>query len=75
MIKEARLKVGLTQYELGKILDVDTQFISNIEREIAPLPPKHIRTLSKVLKVPVQRFIDYNVERYIGRIKKQIGLR
>lgn len=75
MFKLEREKAGLTQAELAGKLGVDNQFISNIERGICPLPPKHFKVLSRMLDIPVEKFIDYNVERYVARMKKQIGLK
>jgi transcriptional regulator with XRE-family HTH domain len=72
VFKEAREKQGLTQEQIGKKLGVDTQFISNMERKTVSIPAKHFLKLSETLKIPVKRFVEYNVERYRARMKREI---
>lgn len=52
-IKEKREAQKLSQKNLGKLLNppVTTQFISNIERGVTPLPLVHVLALAKALKV------------------------
>jgi transcriptional regulator with XRE-family HTH domain len=52
-VRSKREELGMSQRELGKCFDppVTTQFISNIERGVTPLPPIHVPVLARVLKV------------------------
>src|SRR4051812_50030016 len=50
-IRQRREALNLSQRALGLLFDppVTTQFISNVERGVTPLPPVHIPTLAKAL--------------------------
>lgn len=52
-IKEKREAQDLSQKSLGQLLNppVTTQFISNIERGVTPLPLVHVSALAQALKV------------------------
>lgn len=52
-IKERREKLGISQKALGQSLTpcVTTQFISNVERGITPLPPIHVDNMAKALQI------------------------
>lgn len=58
-IKEKRILLGLSQKDLGLALNgsVTTQFISNIERGITPLPARHLETIAKALKAPPEELL------------------
>jgi|GEM_PF-832174 len=53
-IRQKREILGLSQKELGQKLmpPVTTQFISNMERGVTPLPATHIPALASALGVP-----------------------
>jgi transcriptional regulator with XRE-family HTH domain len=58
LIKTARERAGLTQMELGRALGfTSAQFISNVERGLAPFPMKHAMKTSRLLKIPVDAII------------------
>lgn len=74
-LKKWRLEKDLTQDELAAKLKLDGQFISNIERGVSALPPKHFRPIAKILDVPLRSVIK---EHLIGeeiRVKRQIKLK
>ena len=52
-IRKRRETLGLSQKALGQLFEppVTTQFISNLERGVTPLPPVHVSTLAEALKV------------------------
>jgi len=52
-IRQRRETLGISQRALGLLFSppVTTQFISNVERGVTPLPPTHISTLTKALQV------------------------
>lgn len=51
LIKEARLKKGLTQIKVAKYLNVDLSYVSKLEKGTR-LPKLHIKKLSKILDIP-----------------------
>jgi hypothetical protein len=55
-IRNKRQQMQLSQQRLGQLLSppVTTQFMSNIERGITPLPCHHISGIAKALKVKEQ---------------------
>ena len=52
-LRQRREALEISQKSLGKMLvpQVTTQFISNVERGVTPLPPNHIPYLVKILKI------------------------
>ena len=74
LIKEFRLKVGLSQNELAKKLGYKNgQFISNVERDIAAFPVERYWDLNKVLGVPMQRFVEYKLKDYEKDLRQVIA--
>lgn len=71
-IRELRERVGLSQNELARQLGCHGQQISNVERELAFLPPKHFRKVAEICKVRVSDLIDLCVRRYEKRIKEKV---
>lgn len=58
LIKAHRRKVGLSQGDLAKALNLSNgQFISNVERGRAHIPARMVQPLSKLLKVKVEMFV------------------
>lgn len=52
LIHKSRLKKNLSQADLAKELGWNTaQFVSNIERGLAEVPPKYVKKISKVLSL------------------------
>jgi len=73
LIKDARLKKGLSQRDLSKLLGLDSpQFISNIERNIASPPPHFYFVLNKVLGIKEKDFVEGLVDRYRQKCIKEI---
>ncbi len=57
-LKVYRLNRGLTQLQLGELLGgIPKQHISNMENGKRPISLKMAKTLSKIFKVSVERFI------------------
>lgn len=72
LLKQGRLKMGLSQFEVARKLDLGSaQFISNIERDRAPLPAKYLPILSKLLKISETDIVDAMVEDYRSRVKAE----
>lgn len=75
-IKLHRERIGLTQIEVAKALGFKTaQYISNIERDLADLPPMHIRTMSKLLGISAEILYTALEHEASRRIRGQNGRR
>ena len=55
--KEIRLKKGMSQGDLAKILGVHPTYISGIERGVRNMALKNIERLAKALGVPIEDLI------------------
>lgn len=65
LIREARIKRGLTQKDISDLLGFTTpQFVSNLEHSKSPLPANLIPKLSKILKIPKRELIEAHLEDY-----------
>lgn len=62
--KKLRRKSGLTQRQFAAKLKIHGQFLSNIEREVSPLPVKHFMTVAKLCEVPVITLVNMAVRDY-----------
>lgn len=72
-IKTAREAKGLTQSDLAKALGLSSaQFISNIERGVAPLPPHFVPPISRLLQVSEKRLIELIVDVYRSRVLRAV---
>lgn len=56
-VKEIRLKKGLSQGDLGKILKVHPTYISGIERGVRNMSLKNIEKLAKSLNVSIEELV------------------
>jgi transcriptional regulator with XRE-family HTH domain len=74
-LREKREAIGLSQRALGQLFDppVTTQFISNIERGVTPLPPVHIGTLVRILKLVEGELIGVLEREYAAKISNRVG--
>ena len=74
-LREKREGVGLSQRALGLLFDppVTTQFISNIERGVTPLPPVHIPTLVRILHLPENDLLTVLEREYAAKISNRVG--
>ncbi|MBC7387526.1 MAG: helix-turn-helix domain-containing protein [Cryobacterium sp.] len=74
-LRSKREALGLSQRSLGLLFEpsVTTQFISNIERGVTPLPPVHIRTLVRALKVEETEILQVLEREYAAKITHRFG--
>jgi transcriptional regulator with XRE-family HTH domain len=64
-LKAAREKVGLSQRELAKALDLPYYtFISQVENGVARIPPELYEAWATALKVPVSVFVHTMLVHY-----------
>ena len=74
-IREKRELMGLSQRALGLLFEpaVTTQFISNVERGVTPLPPTHVATLSKALKINEGDLLSVLEREYAAKLSGRLG--
>jgi transcriptional regulator with XRE-family HTH domain len=74
-IREKRESLGMSQRALGQLFEpaVTTQFISNIERGVTPLPPVHVATLVRILKLSEYDLLSVMEREYASKIAKRVG--
>lgn len=74
-IKRRREALNISQRALGQLFDppVTTQFISNVERGVTPLPPSHIPTLAKALSVQDAEIMALLEKEYAVKLNGRLG--
>jgi transcriptional regulator with XRE-family HTH domain len=74
-LRSKREAVGLSQRALGQLFapPVTTQFISNIERGVTPLPPVHIPTLVRALQLTESELISVLEREYATKINHKFN--
>lgn len=74
-IRLEREKKGLSQKALGLLLSpaVTTQFISNIERGVTPLPANHIQNIAQIFGIQEELLISVCEKEFALKIYEQLG--
>ena len=74
-IKQRRSALKISQRSLGQMFNppVTTQFISNVERGVTPLPPIHVPTLSKALQVSETELMKLLEQEYASKLGLRLG--
>jgi transcriptional regulator with XRE-family HTH domain len=74
-LRQRREAVGLSQRALGQRFNppVTTQFISNVERGVTPLPPGHIPTLSRELQLSEAELLTVLEREYLIKLSDKLG--
>lgn len=73
LVKSRRKALGLRQIDLSNKLGFTTmQFISNIERGLASLPPKHFIRASKLLKIDPDKLKRAAVQDFKLELERQV---
>lgn len=76
VLKQAREKAGLTQFELAKKMGLvgrgGLQHISNWERGCQGIPKKRVREFSRATGCTVESIIDVKVDDYRSQLQKEI---
>src|SRR5690349_10185472 len=74
-IRKRREALNLSQRSLGLLFSppVTTQFISNVERGVTPLPPAHIPTLTKALNVSETELMALMEQEYAFKLSGRLG--
>lgn len=74
-IRKRRENLGMSQRSLGLLFSpaVTTQFISNVERGVTPLPPAHIPTLAKALDTVESEIMILLEKEYAHKLNGRLG--
>lgn len=74
-IRQRREAIGLSQRALGLLFTpaVTTQFISNVERGVTPLPPAHVPTLARALQVSDADIMSLLEREYSAKLSGRLG--
>src|SRR5690606_28317860 len=74
-IRQRRDALRLSQRALGQLFDppVTTQFISNVERGVTPLPPAHVPTLAKALVADENEIMSLLEREYAVKLSGRLG--
>jgi transcriptional regulator with XRE-family HTH domain len=75
-LRRKREALNLSQRALGLLFDppVTTQFISNVERGVTPLPPAHVPTLARALQVSDAELMGLLEKEYTHKLSGRLGL-
>jgi transcriptional regulator with XRE-family HTH domain len=75
-IRQRREALNLSQRALGLLFDppVTTQFISNVERGVTPLPPAHVPTLTRALQVSEADMMGLLEKEYTLKLSGRLGI-
>jgi transcriptional regulator with XRE-family HTH domain len=73
-IRKRREALGISQRALGLLFvpSVTTQFISNVERGVTPLPPAHVPTLAEALKVTEVDLMNLLEKEYTLKLSEKL---
>ncbi len=75
-LKNARKKKAIGQSVIQKKLGLTSQqYISNWERGLCPLAPKHFADVSKILNVPLKKMIRLRLKDEKAILEKTVGLK
>ena len=74
-MRKKREEAGLSQRSLGLLFQppVTTQFISNVERGVTPLPSVHIQNLIQILKIQESELLSEMEREYAAKISSKLG--
>lgn len=74
-IRNRRETLKLSQRSLGQLFDppVTTQFVSNVERGVTPLPPNHVSTIARALQISDSELLAVMEQEYRAKISGKIG--
>jgi len=75
-IRQKREGLKLSQRALGQLFSpaVTTQFISNVERGVTPLPPAHVPTLARALSVSEPELMELLEREYSTKLSGRLGV-
>jgi transcriptional regulator with XRE-family HTH domain len=74
-LKKIRVSIGLSQDHVSKILGyTNSQFISNIERDLALIPDKQLPAYATILEVNLKDLSDAKKKKLSETVDKKVEL-
>lgn len=73
-VKGFRKNLGLTQKELATSIGMHPQFISNIERGLAAVPPKTVKKLVRRYDMNIMEYVKHFMEDKATQMVKRFKL-
>lgn len=74
IVKTTRIQRGISQADLAKKLGLSSaQSVSNLERNLVKLPPKHYKRAAKALKIPVEKLVNAATNDFKAKLMNQVG--
>lgn len=73
-LKTQRLRNNISQKELADTVGVHVQFISNVERSLATIPPNRIKKVAEALDADPKELFELHMEDYRLYAKKKAKL-
>lgn len=67
-----RKRNGLIQEDLAKVAGVHLQLISNCERGLCALPPRHFKAIAKLLGIDTSALVSAYIRDEVNRIRRLI---
>lgn len=72
-VRRARTRSDLTQQDIAAGLGLaNAQLVSNCERGVASLSPRHFRKLSRMTRTPLNAFINAAVRDYRDSLRTRV---
>jgi transcriptional regulator with XRE-family HTH domain len=73
-LRQRRESLSLSQRQLGTKFEppVTTQFISNLERGVTPLPPHHVPTLARELRIEESELLSLLEREYAQKLSDRM---
>lgn len=72
LIYNGRMNLGLTQSMLSTKLRFHGQFVSNIERGLAPMPHKYYNRISKFLSIPIDNLKKAAIDDFVCQLNDNV---
>lgn len=75
-LKKSRNEAGISQREVSDKLGHSTpQYLSNVERGVCLLAPKHFKTIAKLYNIESQKILNFYIKDTIENTKKEAGIK
>lgn len=72
-LQKRRLELGKTARQIAEFLDVTEGYISKVENFKLPLAVKHMKNLSRHLKMPLKELKEDWINYQAQRLEKDLG--
>jgi len=74
-LKEKRIKKGLSQIDVAKVLDCKSQFISNWERGLCTPPWDYLKTIVRMYGISEKEIMEFLIKEHERMVRKNLGFK